>query len=119
LNNKAQGVIDATNSYLPLIIDTGANTVTNAGALKADYGSELFIASNLNNTGTLNATYGTILLAGTVTGTGTATINGTGQVEFGAASSNGTKFDRRTYPGRLQALHRHDLWIRDQYNSIH
>ena len=91
LNNKAKGVIDA-NSYYPLIIDTGTNTVTNAGTLKADFGGELFIASNLSNTGALYANNGTILIAGAVTGSGSALINGTGDVEFGAASSNGTKF---------------------------
>jgi hypothetical protein len=91
LNNQTKGIVDA-NSYSPLIVDTGANTVTNSGILEATAGGELFIASNLSNTGSLYASNGTILIAGTITGTGTATINGTGQVEFGAASSNGVKF---------------------------
>src|SRR5262249_50706271 len=91
LNNQTKGIVDANSSY-SLIIDTGANTVTNTGTLKAEAAGELFIASNLNNKGSLYASNGTILIARTVTGTGTATINGTGQVEFGSASSNGIKF---------------------------
>ena len=66
--------------------------VTNAGSLNADAGAELFIDSSLVNTGHLNSFGSTIVAAGNVTGTGTAIINLDGQVEFGAASSNGTKF---------------------------
>jgi hypothetical protein len=93
LKNEIGGIIDAVNGTL--IIDTRANTTTNAGALDAGVGTSLVIASNLSNTGKLNAFGGTIYALGTVTG-GTATINDlggkTGTVEFGAASTAATKF---------------------------
>ena len=91
LNNQTKGLIDA-NSNSPLIIDTGAKTIINSGTMRADFVGELLIASNLSNTGTLNANSGTILVAGAASGAGRAIINGSGQVEFGAASSNGTQF---------------------------
>jgi hypothetical protein len=75
-----------------LIIDTGTNTVTNAGILGSTASCTLFIASALNNTGHLNTNGGTIAVEGAVSGTGIATISGSGQVEFAAASSNGVKF---------------------------
>jgi hypothetical protein len=91
LNNKAGGEIDATVST-PLIVDTGTNTVTNAGILGSTASCTLFIASALNNTGHLNTNGGTIDVEGAVSGTGVATISDSGQVEFAAASSNGVKF---------------------------
>ena len=91
LHNKAGGEIDATVST-PLIIDTGTNTVTNAGILGSTASCTLFIASALNNTGHLNTNGGTIDVEGAVSGTGVATISDSGQVEFAAASSNGVKF---------------------------
>jgi hypothetical protein len=99
LNNKAGGEIDATAST-PLIIDTGTNTVTNAGILGSTVSSTLFIASALNNTGQLNTNGGTIDVEGPVSGTGFATISGSGQVEFAAASTNGVKF----LPGSIGVL---------------
>ena len=89
--STGRGVIDAMGPS-QLIIDTGLNAVTNAGSLNADAGAELFIDSSLVNTGHLNSFGSTIIAAGNVTGTGTAIINFDGQVEFGAASTNGTKF---------------------------
>jgi hypothetical protein len=91
LNNKSGGEIDATVAT-PLIIDTDGNTVTNAGILGSTASSTLFIASALNNTGQLNTNGGTIDVEGAVSGTGVATISGSGQVEFAAASTNGVKF---------------------------
>jgi hypothetical protein len=95
LNNESGGLIEATATD-PLIIDTGPNTVTNAGTLAAlNFGStELFIDSALVNNGHL-VSFGsdsTIIAAAPVTGTGSAIIDGNGVVEFAAASSNGTKF---------------------------
>jgi hypothetical protein len=95
LKNEVGGTIDANGGLL--IIDTGANTVTNAGALNAD-GGTLVIASNLSNTGKLNADDGMIYIAGKATG-GTATISGLGSgvaLEFGAAASTATKFATNT-----------------------
>jgi hypothetical protein len=92
LNNQKNGVIDATGTN-PLIIDTGANAVLNAGTLQADLSSTLFIASAVKNTGVLKANGGLIMTSGPVTGSGSGSIVGTGQIEFGAASSNAVKFE--------------------------
>jgi hypothetical protein len=99
LNNETAGVVDATGGG-QLIIDigfpvgptSGPIPVTNAGTLQADSLSELFIADGIANGGTLNANDGIVMVAGVVTGTGRAVINGTGEVEFGAASTNSVRF---------------------------
>jgi large repetitive protein len=90
LKNEIGGAIDANDGTL--IIDTGANTITNAGSLNAGAGT-LVIASNLSNTGKLNADNGIVYVAGKATG-GTAIISGLGSaaLEFGAAASTATKF---------------------------
>ena len=90
LNNEAGGIINATG-VTPLVIDTGASTVVNAGSMMATSGSTLVIGSNLSNTGKLNANGGTIVVEGTETG-GSAVISGTGVVEFDAAATAGTTF---------------------------
>jgi hypothetical protein len=90
LKNEAGGRIDANNDTL--IIDTGANTIINAGVLNAGAGT-LVIASTLSNTGKLVADDGMIYAIGTVTG-GTAIISGgtSATMEFGAASTTATTF---------------------------
>jgi hypothetical protein len=106
-----QGVIDATGTN-PLIVDTGASAVTNTGTLEATGNGELFVASNVTNTGHLIANNGTVIFEGAVSGTGTATVQGTGSIEFGstttaditfAAGANGTvTFDAAsTLTGKL------------------
>jgi hypothetical protein len=99
LNNETGGIVDATGGG-QLTINTGVSigpasgpaAVTNAGTLRADASSELFVADGVANSGTLNANSGIVAVAGAVTGTGSAIINGTGTVEFGAASTNLVKF---------------------------
>jgi fibronectin-binding autotransporter adhesin len=91
LNNKAGGVINATGATL-LVIDTGSNTVMNAGSMMATSGSTLVIGSNLSNTGKLNASGGTITVLGTETGGSAVISGGTGTVEFDAAATAGTTF---------------------------
>jgi hypothetical protein len=90
LKNEIGGRIDANNDTL--IIDTGANTIINAGTLNAGAGT-LVIASNLSNTGKLIADNGMIYAIGTVTG-GTAIVSGgpAAIMEFGAASTTATTF---------------------------
>lgn len=90
-DNAAGGIVEA-NQTKPIVVDTGAHTVINAGTLQADAGSALLVESALSNSGTLNADNGFISLSGAVTGAGTAVLSGTAQVEFAAASSNNTKF---------------------------
>jgi hypothetical protein len=86
-----KGVIDGNGSDA-LIIDTGSNAVTNTGTLETvGTLSELYIASSVTNSGKLIANGGDLVAAGVVTG-GSATIESTGTVEFGAASNVGTSF---------------------------
>jgi hypothetical protein len=99
LNNEAGGDVAAFGGG-QLVINTGIATgptsgptaVTNAGFLQADFLSELFVANGVANSGTLAADSGTVVIAGAVTGAGSAVIRGPGVVEFGAASTNAVKF---------------------------
>jgi probable HAF family extracellular repeat protein len=86
-----QGVIDASGTN-PLIVDTGASAVTNSGTLEATNNGELFVVSNVNNTGHLIANNGTDIFAGAVSGTGTATVQGMGSIEFGSTTTANTTF---------------------------
>ena len=63
---------------------TGA-MVTNAGIVGAE-GANLTIIGDVTNTGTLDANNATLVIAGAVSG-GKATIEGTGEIEFGGASA--------------------------------
>src|SRR5262249_54810427 len=81
LNNR--GLIDATDTTTPLIVDTGLNTVINSGTLQADPNATLAVGSVLTNTGALIANGGYLSLESAVTG-GRGTINGAGFIEFGA-----------------------------------
>jgi probable HAF family extracellular repeat protein/uncharacterized repeat protein (TIGR03803 family) len=55
LDNETHGVIDATGTNNPLILDTGANAIINAGLLEATGGGTLDIDSAVSNSGTLEA----------------------------------------------------------------
>jgi hypothetical protein len=90
LNNEAGGIIKATG-VTPFVIDTGSNTIINAGSMMAMSGSTLVIGSTLSNTGKLTANGGTIVVVNTEIGGG-AVISGTGTVEFDAAATAGTTF---------------------------
>jgi hypothetical protein len=86
-----QGVIDA-NATNPLIVDTGATAVTNSGKLEATNNGTLFVARNVTNTGQLIANNGTDIFAGAVSGTGTATVQGAGSIEFGSTTTSNITF---------------------------
>jgi hypothetical protein len=75
LVNAAGGAIIGSSASAILTIDTGANTITNAGLIESA-GKETLIASALANTGTLAADGGTLIVEGAVTGAGVATIGG-------------------------------------------
>ncbi|MGI9170382.1 MAG: beta strand repeat-containing protein, partial [Caulobacteraceae bacterium] len=55
LVNKAAGTIDASAAVNALILNTGGNTITNAGLIEATGSGGLVIDSNLANTGTIKA----------------------------------------------------------------
>ena len=53
----------------------------------------MFVASNVNNTGQLIANNnGTAIFAGAVSGTGTATVQGAGSIEFGSTTTSNITF---------------------------
>jgi hypothetical protein len=75
------GILEA--EMIPSTI-TGA-LVTNAGTIGAE-GADLSIAGNVANTGTLDANNAKLVIDGAVSG-GKATLEGTGEIEFGGASA--------------------------------
>jgi hypothetical protein len=74
------GTIGAEGANLEI-----SSNVTNKGTLDAT-NARLSIDGDVTNTGTLNASNGTIVIEGTVSG-GRAMLEGTGDIEFSAASA--------------------------------
>jgi hypothetical protein len=94
LINEKHGVIDANGSHaLYLFPDFNPGTVVNAGILEATGTGGMLLQYNvIENSGQLIANNGVLIAEGAVTGKGTALIEGTGMVEFDAASSAATTF---------------------------
>lgn len=103
LINAAKGVINANGTVHLLVIDTGSNVIRNAGTIEATSATKLFIDSPIVNTGTLKAAAagallgvdhpltnngqlvaarGTISIADTISGFGTAAIDFGGTLDF-------------------------------------
>jgi hypothetical protein len=80
------GTIVATGFHA-LVIDTGANVVTNSGTLEATGSGGLIVNSDVANSGLIWALGGNITINGAVTGSGSAMIDGTATLGFGAQSS--------------------------------
>jgi hypothetical protein len=87
-----QGTIIATGTNA-LEINTGTNTVSNSGTLEATGSGGLIIDSNVDNSGLLWAHGANITLNGSVTGSGSALMDGVATVEFGAASTANVALD--------------------------
>jgi len=87
-----EGTIIADGSHA-LVIDTGANTITNAGTLESTGLGGLLVESNILNYGLLWANNGNLTVAGDVSGSGHALISGNATIELGAASSEAVIFD--------------------------
>jgi hypothetical protein len=91
LTNETNGTIDANISGF-LTIDTGNNTIINAGTLKAENSGELTVQSSVDDTGgTVDAANGFIDFYLGITG-GTATISNGGTLEYGWSSDVATTF---------------------------
>ncbi|HXV00454.1 MAG TPA: hypothetical protein VG166_08145 [Caulobacteraceae bacterium] len=73
LVNRAAGQIIG-NSAATLILDTGANKITNAGLIESAGTGQVLVKSAVVNSGTLYARNGTLALEGAVTGAGLAEI---------------------------------------------
>jgi hypothetical protein len=92
LTLKNSGTIDA-DSTSPLVIDTGARTVTNTGTLQGFDSSTLYIASPLNNTGgKLSAVHDGELIADRGSSGGTAATGQGGIIEFGGPTTTAVQF---------------------------
>ena len=85
------GTINATGTHA-LVIDTGSNFVSNFGILEASGSGGLTVASAVANLGVLWANGANLTVHGDVSGNGTAIIDGSGTVDFGAASSANVVF---------------------------
>jgi len=85
------GTINATGTHA-LAIDTGSNFVFNFGTLEASGSGGLTVASAVANSGVLWANGANLTVHGDVSGNGTAIIDGSGTVDFGAASSANVVF---------------------------
>ncbi|MEO8926430.1 MAG: hypothetical protein ABI306_04630, partial [Caulobacteraceae bacterium] len=100
LVNQAGGVIDANgvigvDQFGVLTLDTGVNTIANAGLIEAGPLGFCIIAGALENTGVLEAAGGTLIVGGPVIGKGSATIAG-GRLDFIAAFSQAVAFTTGT-----------------------
>jgi hypothetical protein len=84
-----QGDIVATGTHA-LVIDTGISVIENSGTLESTGSGGLVISSDLANSGLVWAHGGNVVLNGAVSGSGSALIDGTATVEFGAAASINT-----------------------------
>ena len=85
------GTIDATGTHA-LTIDTGSNSVLNSGVLEASGSGGMTVASSIVNSGVLWANGASLTVQGAVSGNGTATIDGSGTLDFEASSSANVVF---------------------------
>ena len=83
LVNQTKGIIIGTGS-VALTIDTGAQTVVNAGLIESAAAGALVVKSALSNTGVVFADHGTLTLDGVITGAGSGHI-GAGVLNLAAA----------------------------------
>jgi hypothetical protein len=85
------GTINADGKHA-LVIDAGANAVFNSGILEASGSGGLTITSSIENSGLLLANQATLTVMGQVSGNGSATIDGTGTLDFESASTANVVF---------------------------
>ena len=99
LVNEASGVINSSGA-IALVIDTGANTIVNAGQIDGQTGGGMVIESALDNTGLIDAYHGDLTVQGAVNGDGTADVSG-GTLAFGAGFSEDVRFTDTALGGSL------------------
>ena len=87
LVNDSNGVIDANNSTLALVINTGNNAVSNAGTMEATAGGLLIIECPIVNSGKIIADNATVGLFDAATGSGSLVIEGSGNMALVAAGT--------------------------------
>ena len=92
--NDASGVVLGTGSN-PLKINTGTNTVINAGTIKAAGAGGVVIASAVDNTGKLKVAGGVMTLQGAITGAGAVVISA-GTLTFASSFDGDVTFTNGT-----------------------
>jgi hypothetical protein len=90
LVNEVAGVIAGENA-VALIVDTGTNTIVNAGRIENAGKGGTIVQSAVNNTGALIAEGGTLTVNGAVSGTGEALIY-SGTLDFASSFSQKVAF---------------------------
>jgi|GEM_PF-5017492 len=98
LINETGGVIDASASLHPLIIDT-ADVVDNAGIIEVTGSAGGRILDAVDNTGTLKASGGRLIVQGAVTGSGSGRVSA-GVLDFESSFSQNVTFSGAT--GKLE-----------------
>jgi hypothetical protein len=89
LYNQAAGVVDGTGA---LTVDTGAQTIVNAGLIEATGAGAVTVASAVSNTGMLEAAKGTLTVTGAVTRAGKLMIRNGGVADFASTFSEAVSF---------------------------
>jgi hypothetical protein len=97
LVNGVGGIIDG-NGKAALVINTGVNTITNAGTIENTSTGGTTIKSVVNNTGALTVTAGTLTVTGAVVGSGKVTVVG------GTADLAGAFTENVTFTGAAGVL---------------
>ncbi len=95
LVNRAGGVIDAAGASVGLTVNTGADTIQNAGLIEATGAAGGSLASAIANNGTLEAGGGQLTCLQAVTGTGAAVI-AAGTLAFQSSFSQNVTFTGAT-----------------------
>jgi hypothetical protein len=98
LVNEAAGFITSGGAGGALLIDTGANTLDNAGRIEGRQGGTT-ITGAVDNTGWLIAIGGDLTVEGAVNGSGRALIYG-GTLTFGSSFDENVKFNESSKDGR-------------------
>jgi hypothetical protein len=88
--NKPTGVVDGTGAHT-LIINTGAQTIINAGLIEATGAGGVVIDSTIANSGMLETNGGTLRVEHAVTGGGAAIVDG-GHLDFMGAFNQDVTF---------------------------
>jgi hypothetical protein len=93
LINDGTIIADGNNA---LVIDTGANVITNSGTLQSTGTGGLVIYSDVSNSGLLWADGGNVTVHGNVSGSGSAIIDGSAVLEFTGTDSSSVIFHGST-----------------------
>jgi VCBS repeat-containing protein len=125
LVNQATGTIDASGTHA-LILNTGSNTVVNAGLIEATGAGGLTIDSPVANTGVLEANGGNVAVNGAVSGSGGSALVVSGTIDFTSSFSGNIAFSglsgvvdlaqSQTFAGAVSGLSNHGGASFDQFD---